>query len=118
MPKAARVARTATPTELARLLGAGVLPNLAAAGHAPIFLYQLPRVAPRGEATPELLRPLARELARQPGLAIEWVQDRPTTGGSPAELARALAEVPTLGVPGSTFIFPLDAPGRPRRRGA
>jgi hypothetical protein len=105
--EAARVAHAAAPEELARLIGAAVLPNLAAAAHAPIFLYQLPRVAPRGEATPELLRPLARELARYPGLAIEWVQDRPTSGGSPAELERALAEVPTMGVPGSTFIFPL-----------
>jgi len=105
--EAARVAHAAGPDELAHLIGAAVLPNLAAAAHAPIFLYQLPRVAPRGDATPELLRPLARELARYPGLAIEWVQDRPATGGSPAELSRALAEVPALGVPGSTFIFPL-----------
>jgi hypothetical protein len=105
--EAARVAHAAAPGELAHLIGAAVLPNLAAAAHAPIFLYQLPRVAPRGDATPELLRPLARELARYPGLGIQWVHDRPATGGSPAELARALADVPALGVPGSTFIFPL-----------
>ena len=62
--EATRVANAATPAELATLLGEAVLPNLAAAAHAPIFLYHLPRVAPRGEATAELLRPLARELAR------------------------------------------------------
>src|SRR6185295_10185463 len=73
--EAARVAHAAAPGELASLLGTTVLPNLAAAAHAPIFLYHLPRVAPRGEATPELLRPLARELARYPGLGIEWVGD-------------------------------------------
>jgi hypothetical protein len=116
---AAAVAHATGPDDLARTIGDAVLPNLAAAGHAPIFLYQLPRVAPRGEATPELLRPLARELARYPGLAIEWVRDRPVTGGSPAALERALADVPGLGIPGSTFIFPLmhqvDSTGVARR---
>ena len=67
------------PTSSRRCSASTVLPNLAAAAHAPIFLYHLPRVAPRGEATPELLRPLARELARHPGLGIEWVHDRPAT---------------------------------------
>jgi hypothetical protein len=105
--EAARVAHAAAPGELAALLGTTVLPNLAAAAHAPIFLYHLPRVAPRGEATPELLRPLARELARSPGLGIEWVHDRPATGGSPAALEDALGSVPALGIPESTFIFPL-----------
>lgn len=105
--EAARVAHAAPPAELASLLGSTVLPNLAAAAHAPIFLYHLPRVAPRGEATPELLRPLARELARHPGLGIEWVHDRPAHGGSPAALEEAVSAVPALGVPASTFIFPL-----------
>jgi hypothetical protein len=105
--EAARVAQAATPVELTELLGRAVLPNLAAAAHAPIFLYHLPRVAPRGEATAELLRPLARELARYPGLGIEWLRERPATGGSPAALEEALCGVPALGVPDSTFIFPL-----------
>src|SRR6478609_6364081 len=105
--EAVRVAHAAPPVELAPLLGNAVLPNLAAAAHAPIFLYHLPRVAPRGDATAELLRPLARELARYPGLGIEWVRDRPATGGSPAALADSLGGVPALGIPESTFIFPL-----------
>ncbi len=104
---AGALARTVGPAELARVLGPAVLPALAAAGHAPIFLYHLPRVAPRGEATPELLRPLARELARAPELRIAWIADRPRTGGSPAALAEALRAVPGLGLPGSAFIYPL-----------
>ena len=103
----AAVAGALPPEELAGALGAFVLPALAAAGHAPIFLYHLPRVAPRGEATAELLRPLARELARAPGWHIGWVADRPATGGSPEALAEALTSVPSLGLPGSAFIFPL-----------
>lgn len=112
------VATVHDPADVAGLVGPAVLPSLAAAGHASIFLMQLPRVAPRGEATPALLRPLARELARGPGLAIEWVRDRPASGGSAAALADALEAVPALGVPGSSFIFPLmhqvDAAGTAR----
>ncbi len=104
---AGAVARALRPAELAGVLGPEVLPALAAAGHAPIFLYHLPRVAPRGEASPELLRPLARELARAPELRIGWTAARPRTGGSPAALADALRSVPSLGLPGSAFIFPL-----------
>ena len=42
--------------EVTPLLGTAVLPSLAAAGHASIFLHLFPRVAPRGEATLGLLR--------------------------------------------------------------
>lgn len=107
--RAARaVARATQPHEVAALLGSAVLPGLAAAGHAPIFLYQYPRAAPRGEATMALLRPLARELARYPQLHISWVADRPANGtGSADALAGALQRVPAMGIPGSTFIFPV-----------
>ncbi len=107
--RAARaVARATQPHEVAALLGPAVLPSLAAAGHAPIFLYQYPRAAPRGEATMGLLRPLARELARYPQLHISWVADRPVDGtGSAHALAGALQRVPMMGIPGSTFIFPV-----------
>ena len=56
---AAWLGRAASPIELQRALTDAVTPRLAAAAHAPIFLYQLPRVAPRGELTGELLRGLA-----------------------------------------------------------
>ena len=104
---AGAVARALDPTQLAGALGPALLPALGAAGHAPIFLYHLPRVAPRGEASPELVRPLARELARAPDLQITWTADRPRAGGSAAALAEALRAVPSLGLPGSAFIFPL-----------
>ena len=104
---AVNLAASAPGAALTNLIGDALLPSLAAAGHAPIFLYQLPRVSPRGEAPAALLRPLARELGRFPQLQLEWVNDRPATGGSAAALADAFASVPQLGVPGSTFIFPL-----------
>ncbi|MEO6469771.1 MAG: hypothetical protein ABIP21_11790 [Acidimicrobiia bacterium] len=104
---AVNLAVSAPGATLTNLIGDAVLPGLAAAGHAPIFLYQLPRVSPRGEAPTALLRPLVRELGRFPQLQLEWVQNRPTSGGSAAALADALASVPQLGVPGSTFIYPL-----------
>ena len=69
---AAWIGRAVTPTQLRALLADDVAPSLAAAAHAPIFLYLLPRVSPRGELTPELLRPLARELARAPEWRLSW----------------------------------------------
>ena len=104
---AATLAISVPASALARLLGDAVLPALAAAGHAPIFLYQYPRIAPRAEATAGLLRPLARELARYPQLRVGWVEDRAGGSGSAEALAEALRNVPQMGVPGSTFIFPL-----------
>ena len=104
---ATNLAASAPGAALTNLIGDAVLPSLAAAGHAPIFLYQLPRVSPRGEAPTALLRPLARELGRFPQLQLEWVQDRQLTGGSTEAFAEAFASVPQLGVPGSTFIFPI-----------
>ncbi|MEP6626303.1 MAG: hypothetical protein ABJC79_17780, partial [Acidimicrobiia bacterium] len=101
-------AATARPDELAPLLGAAVLPSLAAAAHGAIFLYLFPRLAPRGEATMGLLRPLARELGRSPQLRLDWISTRPTTGGgSVAAAADAIGRIPVMGVPGSTFIYPV-----------
>jgi hypothetical protein len=100
--------RTASPAELRRLLAADVLPRLAAAAHAPIFLYHLPRVAPRGEITGELVRGLARELGRYPDWRLHWIEERTGGPASPADaLFDAIAATPPSEVPGSTFIFPL-----------
>jgi hypothetical protein len=85
-----------------------VLPRLAAAAHAPILLYQLPRVASRGELPSTLLRPLARELARHPDWRLTWFDALGPGGRAPAEaLWEAVAATPRLGSPGSDFIFPL-----------
>jgi hypothetical protein len=103
------IGRAASPGELRALLADTLIPRLAAAAHAPIFLYQLPRVAPRGELTGALLRPLARELAREPGWRITWYErPRPAPPEVHGEaLWRALAATPRLGLPGSEFIFPI-----------
>lgn len=100
--------RAASPLELRTLLGPDMILRLSAAAHGPIFLYHLPRVAPRGEVTGELLRGLARELARYPDWRLHWVDDRPAGSSAPAgELFDAIAATPASPLPGSTFIFPL-----------
>jgi len=100
--------RAAAPGELRALLADDVVPRLSAAAHAPIFLYQLPRVAPRGELTGELLRPLARELARF-DWRLTWYEGALTRGSrvDGATLGRAIRSTPRIGVPGNDFIFPI-----------
>ncbi|MCU1361764.1 MAG: hypothetical protein JWN99_3053 [Ilumatobacteraceae bacterium] len=111
----------ATPAQLRLLLTDPLITRLAAAAHAPIFLYLLPRVAPRGEVTGELLRQLARELAGRPDWRLRWFERRSpdTRPADGAALAGALAATPRLDDPASTFIHPLmsridtdDAAGR------
>lgn len=92
------------------LLADTVVPRLAAAAHGSILLYHLPRVAPRGELSAELLRPIARELARQPTWRLEWIDQLPGAmvsdrGGT--GLFDAIAGTEALGSPGSDFIFPV-----------
>ncbi len=105
---ASALARVATGPELRAVLAPVVVDRLAAAAHAPIFLYQLPRVAPRGELTLELVRPLVRELARQPDWRLSWHHRRARARRIPADALRgALAATPRLGLPGSAFIHPV-----------
>jgi hypothetical protein len=100
--------RHATPLELQRLLAPVVIDRLSAAAHAPIFLAHLPRVAPRGELTGELLRGLARELARYPDWRLHWIEDGgPWQTAGPDELFDAVASTPRIHEPANTFIFPL-----------
>lgn len=101
----------ARPDDLRTLLADVVLPRLGAAAHAPIFLYQAPRVGPRGELDGRLLRGLARELGREPTWRLHWI-DAPCPAGGPAApeaLFEALQATPKLGIPGSLFIQPLMA---------
>jgi hypothetical protein len=103
-----------------------VLPLLGAAAHAPIFFYQLPRVAPRGELDGQLVRGLARELARHGDWRLRWIEDldrgarggsnmreataapaAAATGGDGAALFDRLAAVPLVHTPPETFIYPL-----------
>lgn len=103
---AAWLGRHTDATDLATLVAGPLLPRLAAAGHAPILLWLLPRVAPDGRLSPELIRGPARELARHPAWRFRWYEHVPTRPADPADLAAAIAATPHLGIPESTFIFP------------
>lgn len=114
--------RAATATELRALLSENVVTRLAAAAHAPIFLYQLPRIAPRGEVSGELLRGLARELGRAPDWRLRWFDSPPITTESDhavtgTEVFDAIASTPlgTAGPGATPFIYPVmarvDEPG-------
>jgi len=113
---AAWLAEVLTPTELARALADEVLPRLAAAAHGSIFLYLLPRVAPRSRAAARMVRGLVRELAREPSwrlswhLAVERQHARLSRDHDPARAEEALFEAlrrpPSPGTPESLFIYP------------
>ncbi len=99
----------ATPLILS--LADAVVHRTAAAAHAPIFLYHLGRSHPLGGLSPALLRPLARELAREPSWCITWLDrvtaPEPSLPTDPTELAATVGATPLLGSPGSNFIRPL-----------
>lgn len=103
---AAWLGRHTDATGLARQLAGPLLPHLAAAGHAPILLWLLPRVAPDGVLSPELVRGPARELARNPAWRFRWFEHTPTHAADAPALAAAVATTPHLGIPESTFVFP------------
>jgi hypothetical protein len=85
-----------------------IVRSLAAAGHASIYFSLLGRRDRDDRSALALLRPLAREVARQPGWNIEWVDDGIAARDPDADrFAHALATTPRIGLPGSEFIFPL-----------
>jgi hypothetical protein len=102
--------RAASGSELRALLSTDVIPRLAAAAHAPIFLFELPRIAPRGEVTGELLRGLARELGRAPDWRLRWM-DEPLpefeTDGDAMFDALATTPLGTHEPNASPFIYPV-----------
>ena len=61
-----------------------IVASLAAAAHTSIYLYLLPRVAPRSRAAIALARPLVRELRRFPDWKVEWTDREPLTGSGDA----------------------------------
>jgi hypothetical protein len=100
----------ATAIELRQLLARPVAPLLGAAAHAGILLYLLPRVALASDVPVGIVRGAARELAREPGWRLSWFDHTPPDDngrhvGNNALVDR-LSEVPMLGIPGSTFIYP------------
>jgi hypothetical protein len=96
-----------TPAELRRLLAQPVAASLAAAAHASILLYLLPRVALAVDVPVSIVRGPARELARNPDWRLRWFDDPDGVVAPSGTLADALLEVPMLGLPGSNFIFPI-----------
>ena len=97
-----------------------VIPLTSAAAHTPIFFHLLQRSDPRGPITTTLLAPLARELARDTGKAIRWIDDH--TGTFPTDAAalhRQLLHTPSQAVD-SAFIDPImdavDSSGLARRQ--
>jgi len=96
----------ASATDLRHALAGSVAASLAAAAHASILLYLLPRVA-GDDRLGSLLRGPARELARHPDWHLRWFEDPDPDQPASPNLVAALLDVPVLGVPGSDFIFPI-----------
>jgi hypothetical protein len=94
-------------TELRQRLAQPVSASLAAAAHASILLYLLPRVALAADVPVSIVRGPARELARNPDWQLRWFDDPDGIVATSRTLADALLEVPMLGLPGSNFIFPI-----------
>ena len=93
--------------DLRRALAGPVAASLAAAAHASILLYLLPRVAGPDDRLGSLLRGPARELARHPDWQLRWFEDPDPDEPASPSLVDALLDVPVLGLPGSDFIFPI-----------
>ena len=96
-----------TASELRQLLAQPVAASLAAAAHASILLYLLPRVALAAGVPVSIVRGPARELARNPGWRLHWFDDPDGIAAPSGTLIDALLETPILGLPGSNFIFPI-----------
>lgn len=101
-----------TPFELSNALADSIIGSLAAAAHAPIFLWLAPRVSPRWNLTGCLLRPLVRQLTRHSSMKLHWIDERPTlpsqaaSAATGADVVASLASAPKLGEGPTNFIFP------------
>jgi len=115
---ATALAVTVAPARLASWLAASVVTSLGAAAHGSILLDLLAR-DPAGTVDGRVIRGGLREIGRHPDWQLSWFDDPElaapdaaglgaTSSDGGAEVwADALVDVPLLGVPGSTFIYPL-----------
>jgi hypothetical protein len=104
--QAVALAAVASPAELRSTLAGPIVSSLAAAAHGGILLNLLARENRHGDLPLGLARQALRELARHPSWQLRWFED-PDEPGVTASLENALLDVPFLGVPGSSFIYPL-----------
>ncbi len=106
---------SATAPDLVHALADLLVDRLAAAGHAPIFLWHLLRRLAGSPTAPALARPLLREIGRHPEWRLTWMDTPdphgPRAGGPAAggDLAARLGAVFDAGDPGSTWIHPTMA---------
>jgi len=70
------LSRTCDPLEMVQGLTDLVLPRLSAAAHGSIFLYQIPRVAPRSRPAAAMARNLVRLMAESPTAVLTWQKSR------------------------------------------
>lgn len=97
----------ATADELRTLLAPWVTASLAAAAHGSIALNLLGRAGTAAAVGADVLRGPLRELARNPDWRLHWFDDPSEPVAAPVNLREALLDVPYLGVPESSFIYPL-----------
>lgn len=102
-----------SPSELSTALADSIIGSLAAAAHAPIFLWLVPRVSPRSNLSGRLLRPLVRELTRHSEKQLCWIHapnnqalSAAIPGATGLDMTAALASTPRLGEGPSNFIAP------------
>ncbi|MHB1511278.1 MAG: hypothetical protein ACYCST_19530 [Acidimicrobiales bacterium] len=87
----------ARPDQLMSLLGEETLDRLSAAGHGNIYLALLTRTQPRGLPS-QMLRPLARELAKRSTRRLEVPPARSTSDPeTPTRLYDSLVATPVIG---------------------
>lgn len=104
---AASLAGSTTAPELVAALADLVITHLGAAAHAVIFLDQLPRFASQSAPAAAMVRGLVRELAREPGARLRWLDERAATPApDAAELVERLRRPPSPGNLGTAFIRP------------
>lgn len=104
---AVALARIASPSELRRAIGPWAVASLAAAAHASIALNLLGGPGLVGAVGAAALRGPLRELARHPDWRLRWFEDPTDPAPLPVVLRDALLDVPVLGRPDSSFIYPL-----------
>lgn len=83
-----------------------VVPSLAAAAHGGIYLNLVDRVAPASATARLMVRPLARELARNPDWRLRWIDERPAATEPTDDLVERLLRPAPPPDPGSKFIYP------------